>query len=120
MTPIHLGSTTVEIHRGYTVTRFADGAEEHALHGEQPGRAETARGLGYPHAEAMNADHDLAHSIVCHVLGMPWSPTLRAVADGKTHPLWQREEAAALAFQAFANAAGVPLIEVARRLSRGA
>jgi len=118
---IQLGSVTVEIHDGYTVTRFADGKEVHALHAEQPGQAETAKGLGYPDAEAMNTEHDLAHCLLAYWLGLDCSPTLRDVADGKpaTEPHWLEEEAV-MSLCKFANAMGVSLVEVARNISRGA
>jgi hypothetical protein len=117
---IHLGTVTVEAFDGYTVTRFADGKEVHALHAEQPGQAETAKGLGYPDAEAMNRDHDLAHSLLCYWLGLPCSPTLRDVATGTpAHEIHYLEEAAVMALCRFANATGVSLVEVARNISRG-
>ena len=116
---VRLGSVTVETFDGYTITRFADGKEVHALHAEQPGQAETAKGLGYPDAEAMNTEHDLAHSLLCYWLGLPESPTLRDVAEGKTaSDLHYLEEEAVMAIQRFANAVGVSLVEIARNISR--
>jgi len=118
---IHLGSVTVEDHDGYTITRFADGLEVLALHAEQPGQAETAKGLGYVDAEAMNTEHDLGHSLLAYWLGLECSPTLRDVAEGKpATELHCIEEEAVMAIQRFANAMGVSLVEVARNISRGA
>jgi len=119
--PIRLGTVTVTTHDGYTVTRFADGREVHAHHAEQPGQAETAKGLGYRDATAMNRDHDLTHSLLAYWLGLPCSPTLRDVASGApATEIHYLEEAAVLAIQRFANATGVSLLEVARTISRGA
>lgn len=118
---LHLGSVTVESFDGYTVTRFDDGLEVHALHAEQPGQTETAKGLGYLDAASMNRDHDLTHSLVCYWLGLPCSPTLRDVATGTpASEIHYLEETAVLAIQRLANATGVSLLEVARNISRGA
>jgi hypothetical protein len=115
-----LGSVTVELHNGWSVTRFADGLEVHAHHAEQPGQAATALSLGYSDPIAMNKEHDLAHSLLCYWLGLPCSPTLRDVAtDNPASEIHFHEEQAVLALTRFANAVGVSLVEVARKISRG-
>lgn len=117
MRSFRLGSTTVEIHDGWSVTRFADGEELHALHGEQPGQAEVAKWLGMS-VERMNVTHDIAHSLLCHLLGLPHSGSLRAAATrSKPRDVDWIEEEAVLALQKFAHAAGVDLLEVAQRVS---
>jgi hypothetical protein len=114
MQSIALGAVAVEIHDGWTVTRFSDGQEVHALHGEQPGQADLAVRLGYRAAAAMNREHDLGHSILAHALRLPHSPTLHDVAHGRpATDLHAIEEEAVLALQRFARAAGVDLVAAA-------
>ena len=109
------GEVTVDITKGLTLTRLPDGAIVPAEHREQPGQADIAEGLGYPNAVAMNEQHDLLHSLIAHWLGMDASPTLKGVASGKHYPHWREEENAVFAIAAYANAAGVDLMEVARK-----
>jgi hypothetical protein len=118
MIALQLGAVAVEIHDGWTVTRFSDGQEVHALHREQPGQADLAARLGYGTAAAMNREHDLAHSILAHALGLPHSHTLHDVAHGRpASDLHAIEEEAVLALQRFARAAGVDLVAVATEQS---
>lgn len=97
-----------------TMTMFPDGTSVYADHEEQPGQAETAAGLGMS-VEEMNRTHDIAHALLADALGLANSPTLRAIAAGSHWPHHRAEEAAVLAFQAYAKAAGVDLAEVAKR-----
>jgi hypothetical protein len=97
-----------------TITRFADGSIAYADHAVQPGQAERAAEIGYPSAEAMNREHNLTHSLLAHWLGLDYSPTLHAVANGQRSAIWQAEESAVLAIQQFARAAGVDLVKLAR------
>lgn len=101
------------------MTRLPDGAIVPAEHREQPGQAELARELGYPDAVAMNAEHDAVHSLISHMLGLDASPTLKGVASGQTYEHWREEEAVIFALCRWANAAGIDLMEVARRWSDG-
>jgi hypothetical protein len=113
-----LGECRVDLMDGYTRTRFADGRRCIAEHREQPGQRELAASLGYTSAAEMNRRHDLAHTVLSTWLGLPHSPTLRGVADGNFWPHHKLEEAAVLAVQAFAVAAGVDLLRVAAAHSR--
>jgi hypothetical protein len=108
-----IGGTTVLVTDEGTLTVMPDGVTAHARHGEQPGQKETAGGLGMTVAE-MNRTHDLTHSLLAGWLGLPCSPTLHGIATDATYEHWQREEAAVLAIQAFAKAAGVDLMALAR------
>jgi hypothetical protein len=112
-------TVTVDTAARLTMTRLPDGGLVPADHREQPGQADIAEGLGYPSAEAMNVEHDMLHSLLAHILGMDASPTLKGVASGKHYPHWREEENAVFALAAYANAAGVDLMEVARRWSDG-
>ena len=109
---------TVELHSGFTITRFLDGSEVHALWTAQPGQEETARELGFPDAVSLNAGHDLAHTVVAVLLGQPYSPTLWGVAHNVEHEHWAREEALVLSAQAYCNAAGIDVRDLAARLVR--
>lgn len=112
------GAVTVYVAHGRTTTVLPDGRTVQADHAEQPGQAERARELGFKSAEEMNRSHDLTHSILAHVLGLPCSPTLYGLAEGTHFPHWRIEEAAVLAVQQLAAAAGVDLFAVARRMGR--
>jgi hypothetical protein len=113
----HFGEVTVEIADGLTVTRLPDGGIVPAEHREQPGQAELAQDLGYATAEEMNRQHDLLHSLLSHMLGLPASPTLQGVGNMRFCPYWREEENAVFAIAAYANVAGVDLTDVARRWS---
>jgi hypothetical protein len=111
---IRLGSAVVTIGDGYTVTQFADGSKIHALWAEQPGQAVTARRLGMSVWE-LNRSHDVTHSLLAAWFGLPHSPTLHAIANGRLYPENAAEERAVMAVQAFARAVGVDLMAVAER-----
>jgi hypothetical protein len=115
MRTLRIGSTEIDLHDdGLTVTRLADGAEIPARAQEDNAYIERALLLGYgTDTAAMSREHEVCHSLLAAWLGLPESPTLRGVADGSFWPHWHLEEAAVLAIQAFARAAGVDLVEVA-------
>lgn len=115
---ISLGGMTIERHTdGLTVTRLADGAEIHARPQDDGTYRARAVSLGYgADTAAMSREHELGHAILATMLGLPESPTLRGVADGNYWPNWREEEAAVLALQAYARAAGVGLEDIADRI----
>jgi hypothetical protein len=117
MQSFRFGEVTVDILSGLTITTLADGSKVPADHAEQPGQAEIAVAHGYDSAEELNRDHDLAHSLLSHMIGLEASPTLAGVTAGKHFKYWQVEEAAVLALQAFCKVAGVDLMDLARRYS---
>jgi hypothetical protein len=117
MQSFRFGEVAVDIRPGLTITTLADGPKVPADHAEQPGQAELAAAHGYDSAEELNRDHDLAHSLLSHMIGLGASPTLAGVAAGKHFRYWQVEEAAVLALQGFCKVAGVDLMELARRYS---
>lgn len=118
ITRLTIGQNDIDIGPASTLTRFADGSTAYADHAAQPGQAERAAEIGYPSAEAMNREHDLTHSLLAHWLGLDYSPTLYAVANGQRSAIWQAEESAVLAIQQFARAAGVDLVKLARETGR--
>lgn len=113
------GEVTVQIAHGLTITRMPDGAVVPATHDEQEGQAALAAELGYPNAREMNREHDLIHCMLSHMLGLNASPTLKGVASKRFFSGWREEEAAVFALVRFAKAAGVDLVEVARRWDDG-
>lgn len=111
---VAIGSSVVSVSRGWTETTFSDGSSLSARHDEQPGQRQTAAELGCS-VERMNREHDLTHSLLAAWLGLGQSPTLYGVAVGEKYPLHDLEEAAVLAIQRFAIAAGVDLLALAER-----
>ena len=120
MRTLRLGSSTVEMHdSGLTVTVLHDGHRIDALPQDDEAYRKRARDLGYGDAIfVMSREHEIAHGILAHVLGLGESPTLRGVAQSNYWREWPAEEAACLALQRYARAAGVNLVEVAERLAR--
>lgn len=111
-----LGDALVEIGSDAVVTTFADGASVSAAIAEQPGQAEIAARLGITVA-AMNRGHDLAHSLLAVLLGLRASPTLHAVAHGRTWPQWWVEEHAVLGLQHLASVLGLSIEDIAAQYS---
>jgi len=111
-TIIPLGEAWIYIYSGYTITRFRDGTFVTARHDDVRGLGQVrrARRLGYPSAEALNASHDLCHSLLASWLGEPYSPTLYAQAHGTVDPWWYIEEMAVLAVQRLTVTRGIDLI----------
>lgn len=103
-------------------TEFADGKRLHAQPNYDEESLARARALGYKGRKGcrctgrcpacdrwavwrMNADHDLAHSMLAAAMGLPYSPTLWAVAHGEQYPHEDamREERAVFLLQRMAN-----------------
>ncbi len=91
---------------GYLETRWPDGAKCGADRDSQMQNIDYARHLGYFTVRDALREHELAHTYISEKLGFPYSPTLRAVAEGYgpgTAPyerqLW--EEAVVLDFQRY-------------------
>jgi hypothetical protein len=110
---IKLGKVQVRVTTEETVTRFEGGKVCRAFHAPQYGQHAMAEELGYESAEAMNREHDLAHSLLSYWLGLPYSPTLYGQAIGRPSAFWREEEAAVLSLQRFARIMGIDLVEVA-------
>jgi hypothetical protein len=91
---------------GYLETRWPDGAMCPATRDHTMSNVDYAAHLGYRSVRDALREHELAHTFVSEKLGFPYSPTLRAVADGfgpgsapYEAQLW--EEAVVLEFQRF-------------------
>jgi len=112
-----IGRTTIDMHPcGLAVTTLPGGAEVHARPQDNDEYRARAEALGYgSDTAAMSREHEVLHAMLSHWLGLPESPTLRGVADGKHWEHWQAEEAAVLALAAMARACGVDVMALARR-----
>lgn len=111
------GNTVVQVWPGCLFTILADGKRVAAAPQDNDAYRATARRLGYgPDTARMSRDHEILHTLLCHLLGLPESPTLRRVADGLgDSPLTDLEEDMVCATQAFLNRAGIDLLDVLAR-----
>jgi hypothetical protein len=111
----------VEPESGSGITYLPDGlppllfAPQHNLK-----QLRIARQLGYgDDVLRLNAEHDLTHSMLCHMLAMRYSPTLADKVRGMPENAvnWA-EETAVKAIQRFANMAGVSILDAAMKRFR--
>ncbi len=65
----------------------------------------------------MSRDHDAAIRLLADLLGLSASPSRADLDPGEHWSYWREEEAAALSLTAYAKAAGVDLVELARERS---
>lgn len=114
MVRFFIGDAEIEWCEWQTKTTFPDGSVCLASHDELPDQQPTAEAIRAPSVHAMNRTHDLAHSMLSQCLWDSPSATLMAHANGQVYPLWRQEEAMVLAFQAWAFAAGIDLVHLAR------
>lgn len=100
-----------------TITKFQVG-EVHAVPEHTTEYMARAAELGYGTAIGrMSRDHEVTHALLAKWFGLYESPTLLGVARKSHWKHWQKEEAAVLALQAFANAVDVNLIRLAEEIS---
>jgi hypothetical protein len=90
----------------YLETLFEDGTKVPACPQDNDKYRSQARQLGYgDDTWRMCKDHEMAHTVVCQAFGLPYSPTLWAVAHGHAQmipgkPGWMTaEEDLVLAYQ---------------------
>ena len=110
---------------GFTETRFPDGTRVPAYPSGLPEQAQMSRRLGYG-ADVMRMcrEHEVLHTWLCELFGLPYSPTLWAVAHdnaGGCAPDWaqREEEALVLSFQAYLNGAAAELEHLQSLRDRG-
>jgi hypothetical protein len=113
-----LGATTFEAFAdGTSRTILPDGREIPAAPQDTDDYRQRAEDLGYGDDTArMSQEHELGHSILAALFGMPASLTLTGVADGRYWKHWRAEEGAVLSLQHYARSAGISLFDVAERL----
>ncbi len=121
MTPdeeIRLGDTVIRLWGPDHTETVICGLSVPASPNGDPAQAALAQELGYGNDIALLCrDHEIAHTLVSHVLLDSPSPVLCSVAFGKDHPESWYEEGAALALQRWARHLGVSIVDVARRLA---
>lgn len=113
-----LGVCQVDITPECTYTKFPDGQMVLGWHEPQKGQDKLAKDMGYRSAYEMNVHHDLTHTLVSTMIGLPYSCTMRGIADKNFWRHHRREEAAILGVQQLALAAGIDLLKVAETYSR--
>ena len=65
----------------YVETRFADGTKVGSTPNRDAHSLRTAQRLGYgDDTWAMSRDHEIAHTWLAHLDGLPWSPTMWRLA----------------------------------------
>lgn len=116
VTIITLAGAAIELREnGDTITLYPDGALVEACAQDNDVYRATARANGYGEDTALlSREHELGHHLICHMLRLPHSPTMRAVAIGQGDPTGPLEEAAVMALQRFARAVGASLVDAAR------
>lgn len=109
---VQFAEVMVQIWPDAVVTILPDGQQIFAMAQDTDEYRATAERLGYGEDTCrMSRDHELTHSALAALLGLPESPTLGRVARGEgDSTLTGLEENAVLAIQAFANAAGIDLL----------
>jgi hypothetical protein len=112
-TVLRFGATTVEVYPDSTRIIFPDDAEIVGAPQDTDAYRATARQYGYgDDTLTLCQEHEVMHIALTHWLGIE-SVTMRVLrGEADVQALSDLEEAAVLAVQRFARAAGVNLIEV--------
>ena len=115
---LHFGQTTVEVWPDSTRIVFADGSTVPGAPEDTDAYRATAARYGYgDDTLQLCKDHEVMHVALCHWLGID-SPTMEIVRTGGDASLLNGlEEAAVLAVQHFARAAGIDLLARMRLLT---
>jgi hypothetical protein len=110
-TLVRYGGTTAYVGDSWVTTALPDGRVVYATPNHDDESNARALELGYSGVEAMTREHDPMHALLCHALGLDYSPALSRAADGlRATELSDAEEAMVLAAQRFRNlcrAAGI-------------
>lgn len=93
---------------GHLVTKWPDGRECGAGRDDTMQNVAYARDLGYVTVREALREHELAHTFLAELMGHPYSPTLRAVAEdfgpgAAPYDAQLHEEAVTLQFQRYLN-----------------
>lgn len=115
---VTVGRTVIEIWPDSTRVTLPDGSQVTAAPEDSDAYRRCASDHGYgDDTHRLCVEHEVAHALVPHLLGLPESPTLRVVAQGAAADLVTGcEEHAVLAFQLFCNVTGTDLLALADRL----
>jgi ribosomal protein L32 len=115
---LHLAACTVSVTRTHVATTLPGGAVVEGEPHDTDAYRQTAQAHGYGADVArLNRCHETGHTLLAHWLGLPCSNVFARLSAGhhEADDVTRAEEAAVLAIEAFANAVGVDLVEVARR-----
>lgn len=119
---IQIGAVCIEVTPDLVTTTLPNGKLVYGAPHDTPEYAEHARQRGYGDDVARsNRCHEVAHSLLAHLLGLECSPTFARLAEGLTDAtnLTRDEEGAVLALERYASRVGVDLVGVAGRIGRG-
>lgn len=117
---MQFGANVVEVWGDCVATHLPDGVSVVAAVQDTDQYHETAERLGYgSDTVRMMRDHEISHTALCHLLGLPESLVMSSVGHGYSDTyLTGLEEEVVMALQKFATAAGIDLFEVFERHSR--
>jgi hypothetical protein len=112
-----IGTAICQIGDDWCRTTMADGSEVVAMAEDTDAYRQTAADCGYgTDTDRLCIEHELIHSLLARWLGLSQSYTLTRIAHGNHIPtdLTRAEEHVVLGIQAFANAMGVSIRDLAR------
>lgn len=114
---LNIGGNTIATSYHGCITKLINAKIVEACPHDTDAYRATARQLGYKdNTLRMCQDHEVTHTALSVMLGLNESITLRRVADGMpSDNLTDLEEAAVLAIQRFANAAGINILSAVKR-----
>lgn len=120
MTTLRLANCTIAITPGSVETTLPSGKRVMGMPHHTPSYRKTARDHGYgTDVERLNRTHEVTHTLLAHILGLPVCPVFERVGNGQHEPteITQAAEGAILALERYANMLGVDLVSVAQRWS---
>ena len=119
---MEFGANVIEVWPDSVTTYLPDGVSVVAAAEDTDQYRETAEKLGYgSNTVRMMRDHEISHTALCHLLGLPESLVMSVVGHGDPDTyLTGLEEDLIMALQRFAMAAGIDLFDVFERHSRRA
>lgn len=117
---VTLGETSVDFYDIGVDTVLPDGTNVWAEPQGSEGYRHMARDLGYGEDTLeMCREHELGHSVLAALMGMPYSPTMWGLTHPPHNPHYKEEEAVVLSLQRYCRVMGTKMIELAWRLMEG-
>jgi hypothetical protein len=75
-----------------------------------------ARELGYgDRVMLMCQEHEAAHTLLAHLVGLPYSGVLYGIITGQTYPEWGDEESAVLSLQRYCRINSISILHLLDR-----
>ena len=117
---LQIGRTTIKLWESFHTETIINGRSIPASPSGDPAQKQTALELGYgENVGLMCREHEIAHTLVCWLMGIGPSPVLEDVAEGRPADDWHwQEESAALALQRCCRSKGVSIIGLARQIAQ--